>query len=355
MVGLAGGSRACTNCQRRKIKCDETFPKCLRCVRSNLNCEGPKGEHLSPSTEERVDNIVTVESPYPASNEPPTALHRPDNDTIQYHVNLFRRLQNIPRDLALFPEHDLYNYFAIPQFVLANAPSSTTFAARSLVIAYYASICHDSDVSLIAANWYVMALRYQKEVVGLMASDSSFFESEPTSMSLDVTRMGPEEVANAAEVSKTRSKASSRDVILEWSASATSSAQKPRRTMRGNIISLEDDSVIAGMLISIYEALNSETEASWIDTLSGSIYLMQVRGPKSYREGFNNTCFLAMRGVTAIQAFVTRRETFLNSHEWKTIPWELSRYRKADLRLPIRSRAGDPFVRASSRATLSFD
>ncbi|KAK9312021.1 hypothetical protein V1524DRAFT_456886 [Lipomyces starkeyi] len=40
MVGIAGGSRGCANYKARKIKCNEEFPQCHRCVISGRECGG---------------------------------------------------------------------------------------------------------------------------------------------------------------------------------------------------------------------------------------------------------------------------------------------------------------------------
>ena len=40
MVGVAGKSKGCTTCRRRKIRCGQETPLCLNCVRSGRSCEG---------------------------------------------------------------------------------------------------------------------------------------------------------------------------------------------------------------------------------------------------------------------------------------------------------------------------
>ncbi|KAK9478670.1 hypothetical protein V1514DRAFT_319935 [Lipomyces japonicus] len=40
MVGVAGGSRGCATCRKRKIKCDEVYPVCGQCARSKRDCPG---------------------------------------------------------------------------------------------------------------------------------------------------------------------------------------------------------------------------------------------------------------------------------------------------------------------------
>lgn len=40
MVGVAGKSKGCTTCRRRKVRCDEGKPHCLTCIRGGRACEG---------------------------------------------------------------------------------------------------------------------------------------------------------------------------------------------------------------------------------------------------------------------------------------------------------------------------
>lgn len=40
MVGVAGRSKGCTTCQRRKIRCGQERPYCFNCIRSGRTCEG---------------------------------------------------------------------------------------------------------------------------------------------------------------------------------------------------------------------------------------------------------------------------------------------------------------------------
>ncbi|KAL6918785.1 hypothetical protein FSHL1_002780 [Fusarium sambucinum] len=40
MVGIAGKSKACHDCKRRRVKCDLTTPACLRCTKTGISCRG---------------------------------------------------------------------------------------------------------------------------------------------------------------------------------------------------------------------------------------------------------------------------------------------------------------------------
>ncbi|KAF4624353.1 hypothetical protein G7Y89_g13819 [Cudoniella acicularis] len=40
MVGVGGRSGGCHTCRRRRVKCDENHPKCQRCAKAKIPCEG---------------------------------------------------------------------------------------------------------------------------------------------------------------------------------------------------------------------------------------------------------------------------------------------------------------------------
>ncbi|KAG7405538.1 Beauvericin cluster-specific repressor BEA4 [Fusarium oxysporum f. sp. rapae] len=40
MVGIAGKSKACHDCRRRRVKCDLTLPLCRRCIKPGIACRG---------------------------------------------------------------------------------------------------------------------------------------------------------------------------------------------------------------------------------------------------------------------------------------------------------------------------
>ncbi|KAF8863060.1 hypothetical protein BDZ45DRAFT_147613 [Acephala macrosclerotiorum] len=43
MVNVAGRSKGCSTCRKRRVKCDETRPVCNRCLKSGAECDGAKG------------------------------------------------------------------------------------------------------------------------------------------------------------------------------------------------------------------------------------------------------------------------------------------------------------------------
>ncbi|KAK9327608.1 hypothetical protein V1520DRAFT_264077, partial [Lipomyces starkeyi] len=410
MVGVAGGSRGCVNCKKRKLKCDETFPKCLRCIKSQRDCSGPvvgpmfRKQRVSVHEKIYISSVIN-ESPLSIGHNHDTSRRRSllvtDGESLTYAnrsevrsypistvsieqsttQELTFKSTSIPRELMLFPEFDLYNYCLnmfldrhsvaghpdrfggrlnvrtwvdmLPQLVLSHVSSSTTFASRALVISHCSTLYRDPDIALLGSNWYIQALRYQKELVKLMTCSPgySFRIKRSSERDLDDTVPVEEDSRSLsswpASSSDSPVATSSIQYLTQWASTDTPSVCKPSKnttllpensstpldlpvmttnlsvsSMRGNMMSYEDDSITAGLLLTIYEVFNSSTNAPWISLLSGANELMRIRGPEAYRTGFNSVIFQSVRGIMAVLALVIRKDTFLNEIEWKNVPWE---------------------------------
>ncbi|KAH6961972.1 hypothetical protein BKA56DRAFT_598155 [Ilyonectria sp. MPI-CAGE-AT-0026] len=86
MVGVPGRSKGCNTCRKRRVKCDETKPTCLRCTKGGFECLGyerarlwhhtstapfPVTTPLIPETEVQQDAIVLAADRVPS---PPPEL-----------------------------------------------------------------------------------------------------------------------------------------------------------------------------------------------------------------------------------------------------------------------------------------
>lgn len=57
----------CNSCKRRKVKCDETQPKCAGCRRLGIICGYDQAKHYGASAEEELTSIALVPSLRPTS------------------------------------------------------------------------------------------------------------------------------------------------------------------------------------------------------------------------------------------------------------------------------------------------
>ncbi|KAK9489778.1 hypothetical protein V1508DRAFT_406843 [Lipomyces doorenjongii] len=348
MVGVAGGSRGCANCKKRKLKVFESDS-----MKSQRDCNGPvvgpmfrkqrvgvhgktyisfvanksslSIDHNHESSRRRNLLVTEVISSYPISS---ASFEQSTTSKLTFTST------SIPRGLMLFPEFDLYNHCfkmfldrysvashpnrfgELLNLVLSHVPSSTTFASRALVISYCSSLYRDPDIALLGSSWYyIQALRYQKELVKLMTCSPgySFRIKHSSERGLDDT-ISVEADSISASSCLTKWASTDNPFICKPSKNTTSTPlDLPVMTtdlsvssMRGNMMSYEDDSITAGLLLTVYEVFNSSTNASWISLLSGANELMRIRGPQ------------AVRGIMAVLALVIHKNTFLNDPEWKT-------------------------------------
>lgn len=67
--------KGCSTCKRRRVKCDETKPKCNNCSRMKLDCgfaefEGPQNPPLKKFKEEEQNSVPAYETPQPQQATP---------------------------------------------------------------------------------------------------------------------------------------------------------------------------------------------------------------------------------------------------------------------------------------------
>ncbi|KAK9320843.1 hypothetical protein V1517DRAFT_354199 [Lipomyces orientalis] len=261
MVGVPGGSRGCANCKKRKIKicnarwyslfrgrCDETFPKCRRYVKPNLDCGRPtvstvfRKQRLGRSVgaEHLTTNLVGTRLRNLLMTDDERRIHGEEVEIRSRTLPGLLFEQLIQKQLrATWVE-------VILQFVLSSVPSSTTFASKSLVISH----C-DPDIALLASNWYVQASRHQKELVNIVTSDYGrslrIYPATDNKGAAEQDSMLPSSLPAVFSISLIPSK----DSILLPEHSSTPldlpvlTAGRDVSSMRGNFMSHENDSITA--------------------------------------------------------------------------------------------------------------
>ncbi|UKZ57912.1 hypothetical protein TrVGV298_011773 [Trichoderma virens] len=79
MVGVAGRSRACDECRRRRIKCDLTTPHCKRCLKAGLQCGGSRGLSILQYDGQSGRAVSSNIASHPSNMNPaaPGSIYRP--------------------------------------------------------------------------------------------------------------------------------------------------------------------------------------------------------------------------------------------------------------------------------------
>jgi hypothetical protein len=118
----------CLTCKHRRVKCDETKPKCLRCVKGNFRCEGyatPKPWLFESGSEEEESASASASSAGPDSPKRQEVLSVPSFWTDELSANEIRALQyfngRAQPELATFTyAASHFWYDIIPQLYTSN-------------------------------------------------------------------------------------------------------------------------------------------------------------------------------------------------------------------------------------------
>ncbi|KAK9451273.1 uncharacterized protein V1518DRAFT_424256 [Limtongia smithiae] len=362
MVGVAGGSRGCANCKRRKVKCDENFPDCDRCARAGIVCGGPTSRGVQPHNVERTSSNTTprtrslaptatlvpppVVVPSIATLRSPTPRTRSFTGirsvfSIRYESSIRQLLASfdaayatsfdaayttawvLPPELVIFPEFDMYTYllkvfmerFSMPtNAVNTSAMLPIEHQWTNLMAGFVLSPLPSATMfALLATHWVVYALSYQHSIVKVILEESQtdvIKDSHADRLNIWLHLPNPEPPPPTTNfLSGTTPDVQGLPTSMRTGESATQT--------RGNSLAHIDDATIAGMILSIYELHHNKANRSWAMLLSGSTELMRLRGPSAYKEGINSIMFRSLRGMLTFHALVSRKDTFLNCVEWK--------------------------------------
>lgn len=323
MVGVAGKSKGCSTCRKRKKGCDLARPSCGQCLKSGNICGGYRKDltfihHKIPGTDRQPSSVPKVA---PQQNTaargdglfPPGASDGVSSTSSFAHVHssaaasphrewdrssaLVRQrsspspsLQILSPNLtltALTTLHtSLFNSFFLPRnsftiqrsFAPYGHPANwTNFIPPllnndlSLQLAYLATSCsrighdnHDENLLVSGKKFYGKALREVQRAI-----------SDP----------------------------------------------KRRHT---------EETLLACSTLGLYEMFEAQisppgqlgsTPNGWLSHAAGVARLLEARGPESYTTDKGHPIFLHTRILITIRASTARKACFLSQPQWLTLPW----------------------------------
>ncbi|KIW64748.1 hypothetical protein PV04_09659 [Phialophora macrospora] len=83
----------------------------------------------------------------------------------------------------------------------------------------------------------------------------------------------------------------------------------------------EPDSAAASMCLTLCEVMLPTSATGWMAHVKGVGELIRSRGPGMLLDNINQSLFLGFRPLIIIEAFYSRRSTFLSSSEWLELPF----------------------------------
>ncbi|CAG8285470.1 unnamed protein product [Penicillium nalgiovense] len=276
MVGVPR-SKGCLACLQRRVRCDETQPRCQACERRGNPCPGytrtRKFYHFSTNSPQslrstspsRSSSMALVTAKEPNETQYPTPRASMDEALMPGLVSkaLDRQCRKGFCDFvdAVFP-NIYYTYSTrveLPWFEIAQydrgAGIAMEWAFRSLGTLQIGRVSGNQRQILSSQEMYGRGLRYLVQAI-----------------------------KNPATVGT-------------------------------------DDTLGAAILLGIYELMNETGENSWLLHSRGISHLLRLRGAKSHANGYGRTLLLSFRGLLVYEAFTRGEACFLESEEWRsTLP-----------------------------------
>ncbi|KAK3986946.1 hypothetical protein QBC44DRAFT_130383 [Cladorrhinum sp. PSN332] len=291
MVGVAGRSKACLTCRRRRKGCDFQRPSCGQCQRLGLRCDGYERPttfvHTDPTTgagSKTRESTVTKTK----SNPPAKTITLPDSLVKSaYKANC----------LGVF--WDIY---------LPGYSDPAVSSARDGCISTVTWIIDIESLNMYSQNPFleraVMAVCLG--ALGRRQGDRGMIEESMKAYSAAVRGMS----------------------ILLMN---TNSARPP------------DDAMVATTrCLSLFEvfyspdASDKQNQAlAWHRHRFGELALLSARTPEHQIDGISHRMFADGRLSCTVASLATRKGTILSRPEWKEIPWSQHKKTSIDLLLDI--------------------
>ncbi|KAI5458841.1 hypothetical protein BGZ63DRAFT_392149 [Mariannaea sp. PMI_226] len=176
MVNIAGRSKGCSNCRKRRVKCDEEQPVCRRCQRWNFECDGPRGLTIiqevikKPQPKDRQGSRLGLAKRHDASRSGLNSAHaslRPSLRVVGFDVYICYTRENLRRDGFIFTAIQGIRPVDVT-LTRSNVPACRIShqAILSLATILFGTQHQQSDILGQGYNMYGDALRQLNQALG---------------------------------------------------------------------------------------------------------------------------------------------------------------------------------------------
>ncbi|KAL4862446.1 hypothetical protein BDV12DRAFT_190405 [Aspergillus spectabilis] len=273
MVGVPR-STGCRTCVKRRVKCDETRPDCLRCVKLEVQCLG----YVRPLQ-------IRIQQP---DQEPPR-----DRRTHK------RRSRNAPAEestqaLSIAPAPTVDEVVA-PNLVYEALTLQTKEVFYDWLTHHFPR-AHWSSPFRVNIGW----MEFIRELPASTCPPALLWAIRTLITFQMGTLQRDEKAINCARHMYGRGIYHLRSLLQSPSA-------------------LSDEALAACVLLGGYEVLDGIDEKSWISHTRGIRHLMCARGPLAHKNGMGRTLMICFRPFFIAESFVLREPCFLASSEWTSM------------------------------------
>jgi Fungal specific transcription factor domain/Fungal Zn(2)-Cys(6) binuclear cluster domain len=323
MVGVAGKSKGCSTCRKRKKGCDLARPNCGQCVKSGHTCGGYQKDltfiHHKVPRKVRLQSAVPKGAPQQAAAShrhgllwsatsdgvSPTSSSAGEKSSTASHSGWGRSAalvqnQNSPSQSP-------------PLQVLS--PNLTLTALTSLHTSLFNSFFLPRNSFTIKASFspYGHPANWTQFVPLLLNNDPSL---QLAYLAASCSRIGHDNHDDNLL-------ASSKKFYGKALREVQRAISDPKRRYT-------EETLLACSTLGLYEIFEAQASASaqrgstpngWLSHSAGVARLLEARGPESYSTDRGHPIFLHTRIFVIIRASTARKACFLSQPQWLTIPW----------------------------------
>ncbi len=300
MVGVAGKSKGCNTCRKRKKGCDLARPACGQCVKGGKICGGYQ-RHLT---------FIHHKIP---GNDPKTS---PQQDTF-----------NLDSDVSLATAFCESSH-ASSAIVMQRSPPSTSPSLRLLSPHLTLTALTTLHTSLFNSSFLPRNTFTIQESFGPFGHRANWTQVIPSLLNNDLSL----QLAYLALSSSRIGHDNQDDNLLAVSKKFYGKAlREMQRAISDPNRRYTEEMLFACSTLSLYEIFEAQTSSAaqvsstpngWLSHAAGVARMLEARGPDSYTTDKGRTVFLHTRVLITIRASTARRGCFLSKPQWLTVPWK---------------------------------
>ncbi|KAE8381214.1 hypothetical protein BDV26DRAFT_301979 [Aspergillus bertholletiae] len=273
MVGVSN-SKGCRMCVNRRIKCDETRPQCLRCIKRGCECPGYSRHFKFRDQTQALRQRYRREPPGHSSRTPPGVQMQKQTQPNELSELI---IDEVFAPGLTFAALDIQTKEIFGDFLDYYFPAYSVWSSQ-LDVNWTDFIRQQGLTCPPALIWAIRALNTFH--MGVIRGDEGAIACGRHMYGRGIKHLA---------------------YILQTPAALT------------------DETLAAAILLGGYEMLDESCKNSWVLHCGGIRHLMCARGPAAHRNGIGRTLMLSFRNFLVTEAFKQGEPCFLEKLEWSLV------------------------------------
>ncbi|KAH7127838.1 hypothetical protein B0J13DRAFT_564610 [Dactylonectria estremocensis] len=284
MVYYGVVSKGCERCRRRKVKCDQRKPACLKCEKSKVECPGYRDLDkvlFRDESERIIRKARQLDQPQPGSVlhvAPGSFRNSIHHSTKEQRSQLRPGLaQEITPEPSSGPEND--------GLILGH--SSPTPSPPAL----YISCPPSQPVDKLGVSFYFAKYTFNEAPFGGEYHDwlAQSYSEDGSVLQAAIDAVGMAGISNVSYAPRVASRSKERY------AKAIAAVNK---ALRDPVQVVADSTLMAVILLGLYETVNfatSDRYSYWIAHVKGATALLELRGPEQFTRKRGGLLYILIR------------------------------------------------------------